>query len=156
MLRIPPFFPLAAGMAGVGVAPSLIPVISGLVTTISVDGPTATWTFTTDIASGTGAEWGPTAAYGTAAVNPPESVLSHSITVNNFDGLQSETDLHGRVAANGAGGIGYSADFTFSTKSYQQQLPGFGYFDKNRTHDITVGQTLVFMVPGYGYVQEIN
>ena len=148
---------LISGLGGTGLESSArTPIISAgsIVIYVLADGPSATFTFTTDIASGTGVEWGTTVAYGTAAVNPPESVTSHSITVNQFDSLPAETDLHARVAANNSGGTGYSADLTLSTKSFQQMSGGF-YFDKNRLHAITPAATKVFMMGGC-YMQEIN
>ena len=134
-----------------------IPVIAqpSIVITVGVDVPYVTVTFTTNVVGGTGLEEGPTIAYGTAVVNPPESVTSHSITMNIFDGLQVETDLHGRVASNNAAGIGYSADFTFSTKSAQYMIPGYGLYT-TQGHSFVVGQTYAWMIPGYGLMIEAH
>ena len=148
----------SGGGGGSGAPAGLTPVIdpASLVLTVSVDGPSATFAFTTDVNSGTGVAWGPTAAYGTAAVNAPESVTSHSITINQFDGLPAETDLHGKVAAAvGLGTPGYSADFTFSTKSKQYMVPGYGFYSERQGHPVVVGKTYSYMRHGV-LIQESN
>jgi hypothetical protein len=92
-------------------------VISNVLATVAGDKQSVTFTFTTNIASDTGVEWGPTSAYGTAIVAAPsESVTSHSITAHSYEGILPNALAHFRVSARiGITAPVYAADYTFDT-----------------------------------------
>ncbi len=94
-------------------------IASTVLATVAIDALSVVFTFMTGAAGSTGVEWGlvpvPDGTW-LAAVNPPESVTSHSITINEFDGLPLDTAVvYFRVASNPGGTTIYSAVYSFST-----------------------------------------
>lgn len=94
-----------------GVADTKPPLIENL-SSFSVTSTGAAITWTTDEAANSVVEYGTTTAYGNLATNGTVS-LAHSITLSN---LVSNTVYHFRAkSTDGAGNIGTSADFSFTT-----------------------------------------
>jgi hypothetical protein len=88
------------------------PVISA-VTATSITGSAATITWTTNEASNTQVEYGPTTAYGSSTTLNTSMVTSHS---QGLSGLSGGTLYHYRVKSrDGSGNLATSGDFTFTT-----------------------------------------
>ena len=78
---------------------------------ITVSGATISWT--TNEASNTQVDYGPTTGYGSSTVLASAMVTSHSASLS---GLQASTLYHYRVKSrDAAGNLGTSGDFTFTT-----------------------------------------
>ena len=89
-------------------APTISAVRAGAITTA---GATITWT--TDQASDSEVEYGPTTSYGATTQRDTTLVTSHS---SNLAGLAANTVYHYRVKSrNAAGDLAVSPDFTFQT-----------------------------------------
>ena len=89
-------------------APMITNVTSG---GVSNTGATITWT--TDVATTTQVEYGPTAGYGQLTTLDAAMGTSHSVTLT---GLSPGTTYHFRVLSRNAGGVlGASTDYTFTT-----------------------------------------
>ena len=88
------------------------PTISGVgASSITVSGATISWT--TNEASDTQVDYGPTTGYGSSTVLASALVTSHSA---NLSGLQASTLYHYRVKSrDAAGNLATSGDFTFTT-----------------------------------------
>jgi hypothetical protein len=88
------------------------PLLSGVTaSSITSSGTTISWT--TDEASDSQVEYGPTTAYGSATTLNPSLVASHLVTLS---GLADTTLNHFRVwSRDAAGNLATSADFTFAT-----------------------------------------
>lgn len=90
------------------------PVISG-VGTSSVTPTSATIIWTTNEASDTQVDWGPTSAYGNTTPLNSTRVTSHNVTLN---GLAASTTYHYRVRSrDAAGNLALSGNFTLTTAS---------------------------------------
>jgi hypothetical protein len=88
------------------------PVISG-VTAGSITSSAATITWTTDRASASQVNYGPTAAYGLTSGLAASLVTSHVVALS---GLSASTTYHFAVLSrDGSGNLSTSGDFTFST-----------------------------------------
>ena len=88
------------------------PTISGVgASSITVSGATISWT--TNEASDTQVDYGPTTGYGSSTTLASALVTSHSA---NLSGLQASTLYHYRVKSrDAAGNLATSGDFTFTT-----------------------------------------
>ena len=88
------------------------PTISGVgASSITVNGATISWT--TNEASNTQVDYGPTTGYGSSTVLASAMVTSHSASLS---GLQTSTLYHYRVKSrDAAGNLAASGDFTFTT-----------------------------------------
>ena len=87
------------------------PAISGVATSVTTTTATVTWT--TDQASSSQVEYGPTSSYGSLTTLDPTFVTAHSQTVS---GLSPGTLYHYRVRSTPSGGnTAASADFAFTT-----------------------------------------
>src|SRR5207253_11193464 len=88
------------------------PVISGVAVT-SVGGTGATIQWTTNEASDSQVEYGPTASYGSATTLDPTLGTSHTVTIG---GLTGSTTYHYRVKSKDASGnLATGADSTLTT-----------------------------------------
>jgi hypothetical protein len=95
------------------------PVISNVQSNPTSNDATITWT--TNIASDSQVEYGPTSAYGSSTPVNPTLVTTHSVTVA---GLSQSATYHFRVrSADGSGNGGLSGDFTFTTTSTACNAP---------------------------------
>src|SRR5437867_5701153 len=96
------------------------PVISA-VSGSSVGSSAATVTWTTDEASDSQVEYGPTSAYGQVSVLASALVTSHSV---GLSGLSASTVYHYRVKSrDAAGNLAMSADVTFTTAPLPDTTP---------------------------------
>ena len=96
-----------------GVADTVPPVISNVVTSPAAQSATITWT--TNEGSTSQVEYGLTTAYGSSTVLDSTLVTSHTVTVS---GLTAGTLYHYRVRSRDASGNErISSDFTFTTAS---------------------------------------
>ena len=88
------------------------PVVSGVVVgSVTASGALVTWT--TDEASDSQVEYGPSSTYGTTSTLNPTTVVSHSIALS---GLNAATTYHYRVRSrDAAGNLGLSNDATIQT-----------------------------------------
>lgn len=90
------------------------PVFSNIAAT-NITSTQATLTWTTDEASDSQVEWGPTLSYGSSSVLDSSLVTSHSVTPT---GLSGGTTYHYRVKSrDNAGNLATSTDQTFTTSS---------------------------------------
>jgi len=87
-----------------------VPVISN-VTATSVTNNSATITWTTNIASDSKVNYGPTASYGSQKTDGTQ-VTAHSLTIT---GLSAKTTYHYQCVSTNGYGAGSSTDFTFTT-----------------------------------------
>lgn len=95
-------------------APDTVPpVISSVSANAGLDSAIVTWT--TDEASDSRAEYGPTPSYGSSSALDPAMVTVHTRTLSN---LSSGTLYHYRaLSRDAAGNLGASGDFTFTTST---------------------------------------
>ncbi len=95
------------------------PLISNVQSNPASNSATITWT--TNIASDSQVEYGPTSAYGSSTTLNPTLVTAHSVTV---PGLSQSATYHFRVrSADGSGNAGLSGDGTFTTTSTACDVP---------------------------------
>lgn len=103
-----------------------------VITNVAVSNLTSTSasiSWTTDAASDSQVEYGPTTSYGSIASNA-SMVTSHAVSLS---GLTISTLYHYRVRSVNAGGTTYSGDFTFTTSAFSGDVivdnldPGFAY-----------------------------
>jgi hypothetical protein len=89
-------------------APIITAVSAG---TITMSGATITWT--TNEASDSQVDYGPTTAYGSSSALNPSTMTSHSVVLS---GMAANTLYHYRVRSrDAAGNLAVSGDFTFTT-----------------------------------------
>jgi len=109
-----------------------------LVSTSGITNTEATVLWSTDEASDSQVEYGPTAAYGSSTALNLSLVTSHSQVLN---GLQANTTYHFRVRSrDAAGNLAISPDFTFVTQNTTDTLPPVieGVTATNITHSSAV------------------
>jgi hypothetical protein len=91
--------------------PTTPPTISNVTSSITSSGATVTWT--TNEASDSQVEYGPTTSYGSSTTINTSMVTSHSVTLS---ALSASTTFHYRVKSkNAAGNLAISGDYSFTT-----------------------------------------
>ncbi len=102
-------------------APDTTPPVISAVTSSDISSSGATITWTTNEASDTQVEYGPTAGYGTSTTLNTSKVTSHS---QSLSGLSASTTYHYRVKSKDASAnLATSGDFTFTTSAAPDTTP---------------------------------
>jgi hypothetical protein len=97
-------------VGGFTVTTAMAPAISNVAAT-NVTGMSATISWTTNVASDSQVDYGPTTAYGSSTTVDPTAVTLHSMSLT---GLTTGTTYHYRVRSASVGGSTTSGDFTFT------------------------------------------
>src|SRR5207249_6862748 len=110
-----------APSSAVSVTVDNAPPLLSSVASSSLSASAATVTWTTDEATGSQVEYGPTSAYGQVSVLASALVTSHSV---GLSGLSASTVYHYRVRSREAAGtLAMSADVTFTTAPLPDTTP---------------------------------
>jgi hypothetical protein len=102
-----------ASMYAIHDSSSAVPPALSSIAAVNVTDSGATITWTTDIASTSQVNYGPTTSYASTTALDPAQVINHSVVLSN---LNANSTYHYRVrSTDAAGNQAISGDFTFST-----------------------------------------
>ncbi len=164
-IRVPGVSGSGGTVTIIGSADTTPPVI-GAVSASAITSTGATVFWTTNEPSNTQVEFGTTAAYGNSTPLVGGLVTSHS---QSLAGLASSTLYHYRVLSrDGAGNLGTSADFTFTTAAPEDTAPpvitaiasssvtGSGALITWTTNEASSSQVEYGLTSGYGSTSGLN